>query len=81
MTVLESISDVCPMSGTSKAVATKREKLWKVFHEKRMTEMPEVWKHSLKMVNHELDTLVCQTVNQKFIEEIIKTKFSAIFPG
>ena len=76
-TALESISDVCSMSGTSKTMAARRENLWKVFHEKRTTELPEMWtQHFLKTVDHELDTLVCQTVNQKLFEEIIKGKFS-----
>ena len=72
VTAFELISDVCPMSGTSKTMAAQREKLWKVFHEKRTTEFPEMWKHFLQAVDHELDTLVCQTVNQKLFEGIIK---------
>lgn len=54
VTALESISDVCPMSGTSKTVGVQREKLWKVFHEKRTTELPELWKHFLQTFDHEL---------------------------
>jgi hypothetical protein len=38
--------------------------------------MPEMWKNFLKTVNHELDTLVCQIVNQNLFEEIVKGKFS-----
>ena len=45
VTALESLCDVSPMSGTSKTVAAQREMLWKVFHEKRLTELPELWKH------------------------------------
>ena len=37
VTALESLCEVSPMSGTSKTVATQREMLWKVFHEKRLT--------------------------------------------
>ena len=75
VTALESISDVCPMSGTAKAVAAQRERLWKVFHEKRTTQLPEMWKHFLQTVDNQLDTLVYQTVNQKLFEDIIKGKF------
>ena len=75
VTALESISEVCPMSGTSKTVAAQREKLWKVFHEKRTTQLPDMWKSFLQTVDHELDPLVCQTINQKLFEEIIKGKF------
>lgn len=42
VTALEAISAVCPMLGTSKTVGVQREKLWKVFHEKRTTELPEL---------------------------------------
>ena len=75
VTALEAISAACPMSGTSKTVGVQREKLWKVFHEKRTTELPELWKHFLQKVDHELDPLVYQTVNQKLFEEIIKGRF------
>ena len=69
VTALELIFDVCPMSGTAKAVAAQRERLWKVFHEKR-TELPEMWKHFLQTVDNNLDTLVYLRVNQKLFEEV-----------
>ena len=75
VTALESFSEVCPMSGTSKTVAAQREKLWKVFHEYRTTELPDMWKRFLQTVDHEFDTLVCQTINQKLFEETIIGKF------
>ena len=71
VTHLESISDVVPMSGTSKTVAAQREKLWKVFHEKRTTELPEMWKHFLQTVDHELDILVCQST-RSFLKRSLK---------
>ena len=71
VTALESISEVCPMSGTSKTVAAQREKLWKVFHEKRTTQLPDMWKRFLQIVDHELDPLVCQST-RSFLKRSLK---------
>ena len=66
VTSLESFSKVCPMSGTSKTVALQREKLWKVFHKKRTTELPDMWKCFLQTVDHELDPWYARQSTRSF---------------
>ena len=76
VTALESMSEVCTASGTLQSVAAQREKLWILFHEKRTTQLVEMWNKFLKTVSQDLDPLVYQTVNQNLYEEILKCKFT-----
>ncbi len=59
-------------------MASRREKMWKVFHEQSITKLPQMWKSFLQTVDIELDPMVSQTANHKMYEEMIKAKFGVV---
>ena len=58
-------------------VRSKQEQLRTNFHQKRTTEIANLWKMFLQSVQLNLDTLVYQTVNQALYEDKIKAHFAA----
>ena len=59
----------------------KREKLWSAFHQKRTTELANLWKQFLRLVQLDLDAIASQTVTQALYENNIIVHFAVASIG
>ena len=77
LTCLQSLLSTPQNGSVDFVVHSKREQLWTIFHQKRTTEIANLWKTFLQSVQLDLDALVYQMVNQALYEDKIKAHFAA----
>jgi len=54
-----------------KSTSTKKEKLWCEFHHKRLSILPDIWKHFYRGLDFLYNQLVVQTFNLKlFVSQL-----------
>ena len=69
-------------SATNRSSAAKREKLWSVFHQLRLSELPKLWDDFLSLIEiRTSDQLLQQSVNQKVFEMLLPGQFSSPSPS